>query len=113
MKFFTGLAWGQWFYGLMAGFIGGGANAVSSGVAANFLDPNDFAMGSTKGLQLMGLTFLGSGVISAAFYLQKHPVPDIITQTTVTTVTQPEPGTTVISKVQETEVKHAPPAEKP
>lgn len=105
MKFFQKLAWEQWIYSLMAGFIGGGANAVSSGVTASIIDPKDFAMGSPNGLKLMAGTFVGGGVLSAIFYLQKHPLPDIITQTTVTTVSQPEPGTTVISKVQETEVK--------
>jgi hypothetical protein len=40
------LNWGAWLYGLIAGFISGGAGSVTAGVAAIGIDPNSFNLTS-------------------------------------------------------------------
>lgn len=70
------LDWGNWIYGLLAGFIGGGASAVTSGVTVSYIDPKDWAIGSAHFYQLCTTMFLIHGGLSAFFYLKQHPVPD-------------------------------------
>ena len=75
-----------WLYGLVAALIGGGASAVSGGIAVTMIDPKDFGA-SWKTIQLMGVTFLISGMMNAFYYLKDSPVPKRITETTQTTTT--------------------------
>jgi hypothetical protein len=69
------LDWGNWLYGLFAGFIGGGAGAVVTGVTASMLVPDKLAVGSTKSFELIGVVFLVHGCISMAMFLQQNPLP--------------------------------------
>lgn len=71
------LEWGHWLYGLISGFIGGGASAISSFVANNFTDPKDFNLGSGLHHTLVnaGVNFLVAGGITAFAYLKQSPLP--------------------------------------
>ncbi len=73
------LDWGNWLYGLVAGFVGGGAGAVVSGVTASMLVPDRLAIGSSKFFVLIGIVFLAHGCISTMMYLQQNPLPKKIT----------------------------------
>ena len=72
------LKWGLWLYGLFAGFIGGGAGAFASGVAATWLAPESFGASQHFGhlLALIGITFFLSGLTHFFAYLAQHPLPD-------------------------------------
>lgn len=71
------LNWGLWLYGLVSGFIGGGAGAITSGFAGIYTDPEHFspAHGFRHLFTLMGITFLFSGGMTTAAYLAKSPLP--------------------------------------
>jgi hypothetical protein len=81
------LQWETWVYGLLAGFIGGGANAVIATFTACVIAPDKFNVGTQihNFLVLLGATFLTSGVLSAMAYLSKSPLPSIVTTTTTET----------------------------
>ena len=68
-----------WLRGLMAGFIGGGAGAVSSAVIAIGRTPHVYNLGDGlwNVLSLMFGTFLVMGLINAFAYLQKSPLPEL------------------------------------
>jgi len=65
-----------WLYGLVSGFIGGGATALVSwlgmagakSVGVNVPDLN---------LQAVGIIFLSGGIMAAAAYLKQSPLPKI------------------------------------
>ncbi len=69
----------RWLYGLLAGFIGGGASAVSSMFGPMFVDPAKFNFADAHGfgniLKTMGISFVVSGAISAFLYLKQAPLP--------------------------------------
>ena len=71
------LAWQSWLYGLVSGFIGGGASAVVSAFVLPNLDPKDFNFGSGlhRMLVAMGSFFLAHGLLVAAAFLAKSPLP--------------------------------------
>lgn len=96
------LDWPGWLLGVFGALISGGASAIAGGFGAIVIDPShDFTpgMGGTHHLlELMGVAFMFSGMISLAKFLQTHPVPDIITVETT--------QTTTVS--QKTEVKTTP-----
>jgi len=71
------LNWGVWLYGLVSGFIGGGASAVVSAFVLPNLDPQDFnfGVGLHKMLVAMGSFFLAHGILVAAAFLAKSPLP--------------------------------------
>lgn len=73
------LDWGSWLYGLMSGFIGGGAGAIGAGFAGIYTDPEHFnpANGLRHLLMLMGVTFVVGGVVTAVAYLKQSPLPQI------------------------------------
>lgn len=71
------LDWGGWVKGLIGAVISGGAGAVGSGISVTVLDKTH----DINTLEVMGLTFLVSGAVSLAKYLQQHPVPDDIPPT--------------------------------
>ena len=71
------LNWGVWLYGIVGGFIGGGAGAIGSAFGGIVTDPDHFnpAHGVRHLFILMGWTFVFSGAITAAAYLTKSPLP--------------------------------------
>lgn len=73
------LAWASWLYGLLGGMIGGGASSVVSGLSAVIITPHAYNLGGelTHTLKLVGLTFVGSGIISACLWLRQRPLPEI------------------------------------
>lgn len=99
MPSFIRLDWSSWLYGLIAGFIGGGAGAVVSGVTASMLVPDRLAFGGGKFFVLIGVVFLAHGAISTMMYLQQNPLPKQLTVTDEsakkTTVVEPDKTTTV------------------
>ena len=67
-----------WVLGVIGALISGGAGAVSSGFATIVVDPDHFNIGNGGThhlLEVMGITFLISGIVSMAKFLQIHPVP--------------------------------------
>ncbi len=82
-----------WFRGLVAAFIGGGAGAVASGFIAISQTPSEYNLrdGLHNLLVMILGTFLVSGIISTAAYLQRSPVPEL-------EVTQTESVTTTVTK---------------
>ena len=70
------LSWELWVYGLVSGFIGGGATAVVSagGLAAAHGSGIDVPV---LNLKAMGIIFLSSGITTALSYLAKSPLPPI------------------------------------
>lgn len=63
--------WRVWLHGLIAAFIGGGANAIAAAAIA----PDEFNLNT--GLRKLGILFLVSGILNAAGYLKQSPVPKI------------------------------------
>lgn len=65
------LDWGGWVRGVIGALISGGAGAISAGAATQFADPaHDISV-----FKVMWITFLVSGVVSLAKFLQITPVP--------------------------------------
>jgi len=71
------LEWGVWFYGLVSGFIGGGAGSIAAGFGGLITDPEHFspAHGVRHLFTLMGITFLISGIMTAMAFLKQSPLP--------------------------------------
>jgi hypothetical protein len=66
------LDWGGWVRGFVGALVSGGAGAVASGFGASLADPGH----DINIFKVMGFTFLISGVVSLAKYLQVTPVPE-------------------------------------
>ena len=99
------LDWSAWFYGIVAGFIGGGASAVISGFTVAVSDPKDYAVGTGKFFGLVFTIFISNGAISAFMFLKQNPLPRIRTVTTVETTTkQADPPAIVKTTVETTEM---------
>jgi len=100
------LDFGQWAYGLLAAFIGGGAGAFSGGLAAILVDPQDFNIYTSKFWALVSTTFVISGLTPFFAYLHNKPLPDIktVVKTVETTETAKKPPI-VVTTVQETSVE--------
>jgi len=68
-----------WFRGLVAAFVGGGAGAIASGFISVAQTPKEYNF--NDGLQNLAVmivgTFLLSGTVTAAAYLQKSPLPEL------------------------------------
>lgn len=105
MGFLTSLDWSNWFYGLFAGFIGGGSAAVTGALAASAIDSKDFGFGSSQSFKLMGAMFLMSAIKDTCLYLKQNPLPKIITVTTVETTEKLTPKATVVTTVEQTKVE--------
>lgn len=71
------LAWGEWIRGILGAFISGGAAGIGAATAVTAFDPSHDIVGIAL-LKVTGLTFVISGVVSLAKYLQNHPVPDAV-----------------------------------
>ncbi len=69
-----------WFWGLLSGFISGGAAAFTTGPIAALFAPTEFNLkaGLANLLWFMVTVFLQAGLMSAMFYLAKQPVPQLI-----------------------------------
>lgn len=100
---FGRLDWGNWLYGIGAGFIGGGSTAVTGAMALMVIDSKDFYLGGVKIWQVMGLMFVFSGVKDMMLFLAQQPLPKIITTvtTTETSVLPTRPPTTITKTVEE------------
>lgn len=75
--FWTGLDWDNWLYGLIKGFIGGGATSVYAAFGTMIVDPKDFAFGSSKSFQVMGWVFFFSALMSTFAFLSKSALPEM------------------------------------
>ncbi len=71
------LNWSGWAYGLVSGFIGGGTSSIGAAFGVMTTDFDHFNPGSGLRhlLWAMGSTFIFSGIITAAAYLSKSPLP--------------------------------------
>ena len=81
--------WGSWFYGLITAFVSGGAGAFGAVQGATMLAPQSFNLNGQIGnsLKLAVATFVMAGIGPFFAYLKNHPLPDVVSSTTVT-VTQ-------------------------
>ena len=70
-------SWTVWFHGVIAAFIGGGANAVVGVISAGWVMPDKVNTGEGlhTALTLMGVQFLIGAILSVAGYLKQSPVP--------------------------------------
>ena len=78
------LDWKGWGLGIMGAFVSGAAGAISSMSAVSLIggsDPDHKFASLPHVLEIGAATFLISGVISLAKYLQMHPVPEVPTPT--------------------------------
>lgn len=75
-----------WFWGLLAGFVQGGAAALSSGPTAALFAPTEFSIKTPDGFRnlwlFMIIVFVQAGLGGAMFYLAKTPVPQLIEDST-------------------------------
>lgn len=89
MPCFCQFDFSNWFRGIIAAFVQGGAAAVGSGVAVIVTDPQH-GMVSLNLLKIAGTTFIVSGTLGMFSFLAKVPVPPLKTvETTTTTVAPP------------------------
>ena len=72
------LDWKSWLYGLGAGAIGGGANAVIGGVTINVVDPVRFNTEAGAFWQIVVTLFLANAALSAFLFLKQSPLPPVI-----------------------------------
>lgn len=72
------LDWRSWLYGLGAGAIGGGSNAVIGGVSINLVDPAHFNTGAGVFWKIVVTLFLMNGALAAFLYLKQSPLPPVI-----------------------------------
>lgn len=97
------LEFGQWFKGLIAAFIGGGASAFSAGLSSMVVDPHDFTIYSAKFWKLIFGTFVISGLVPFFAYLHSKPVPDTKeVEVSTKTITQGDRIPIVIETSKET-----------
>ncbi len=76
------LDWRAWTLGWIGALISGGAGAIGVGFGAAVVDPEHFNV-TNGGLhhlgEVMAISFVISGIVSMAKYLQIHPVPVPVT----------------------------------
>ena len=96
-----GLDWAGWRLGFIRSLIQGGAHAVLGGVTISMYDPKDFGAANLLHTLYFTLFLFGfGGFMRLMFFLNDHPVADVVTsQTTVVdqhtevvTVKPPETG---------------------
>ncbi len=107
------LDWGQWAYGLIAAFIGGGAGAFASGLGSIIVDPVDFNPSSDKFWKLIITTFVIAGLAPFFAFLHQKPLPEIKTvEKTIQTTTPATPDSPkIVETVKETHLEAIPPPE--
>lgn len=105
----------DWFRGLVAAFVGGGAGAVSAGFSVIVQDPHDYNIYTRKLYTLMLTCFLINGLLSAMAFLHQRPVPELkMVKTTVETAKTEGKPTVTVRTVEETHVESMPmPKEEP
>jgi hypothetical protein len=98
------LDWGQWAYGLIAAFIGGGAGAFASGLGSIIVDPTDFNPSTDKFWKLIITTFVLAGLVPFFAFLHQKPLPDVRTveKTVQTTIQATADSPKVVETVKET-----------
>ncbi len=101
--FWSNLDWDNWVYGLVAGFLGGGAGAVVSGVVVSVRDPEHYNFASADFYILVFFIFVANGLLNFFAYLHQNPLPKAKVVTTTKTVTENPPVTTEVT-VEKTEV---------
>lgn len=69
------LDWSGWFSGVAGAFISGGASAIAASAAVSVSDPSHDIVGWAL-LKVAAITFVISGAVSLAKFLQTHPVPE-------------------------------------
>jgi hypothetical protein len=98
----------NWARGLIAAVISGGAGAISGGLAVTLQDPGHYNLQNHLGnvMGIMGTAFVINGLIGAAMYLTKSPLPEFKTVTTreEKTVVGP-PKTTTVTTREETHIE--------
>jgi hypothetical protein len=102
------LDFGQWAYGLVAAFIGGGSGAFSGGLASILVDPADFNIFTSKFWVLVMTTFFISGLVPFFAYLHQQPLPpEIKTVEKTTQITTPATADSpkIVETVKETHVE--------
>jgi len=102
-KFWSNLDWDHWLYGLLAGFLGGGAGAVVSGVVVSVRDPARYNFSSSGFYILVLSIFVANGLLNFFSYLHQNPLPAVRVVTTTETVNKTPPITTTVT-VQKTEM---------
>lgn len=101
----------DWLYGLFSGFISGGATAIVSTFGVSAIDPGDVNLQHPhKFFSIMGVIFIVSGVVSAANFLTKRPLPSVrvVTTTQQTTEVLADPPKKVVTTVAETHTETVP-----
>ncbi len=96
------LDWSSWIYGLVAGFIGGGAGAVSAAFGLILTDPNYNMANPRKLITVMVWTFVLPGLVAGLAYLKQNPLPTEIKTTIETTQVQQNPPAIVKTTVETT-----------
>lgn len=96
--------WGNWLYGLIAGLVSAGANAITTGTLLAMTDP-DHVFSSKFWVPILGM-FVLSAVKDAGLYLAQHPLPAIV-KTTVETTKKKSPTSTVVTTIETTEAVSA------
>ncbi len=102
------LDWGDWFYGAISGFIGGGAGAVYTGVAVSLYDPKDWGVSTGRFYGLVFGVFMVNGLLNMMAFLRTKPLPAVksVVTTTQTTAVQPgPPPVTVVTTIAESHVE--------
>ncbi len=103
---FGELDFGDWAKGLISAFVSGGATAVTGGAAVTMVDPDHFAVGTSKFIEVTAAMFLMSGTMSMFAFLRTKPIPDVKTITTaVATTVQAGLPPKIVTTVQETHVE--------
>ena len=71
------LDWSNWFKGIFAAIIGGGAGGVTSAISGSLVLPDQVNVhnGLHNMLLLMGTNFIVNGAMAMFFYLKQSPVP--------------------------------------
>jgi hypothetical protein len=100
------LDWSNWIYNLVWAFIGGGANAVTSGVVVSSFDPEHFNLHASAFYILVSAVFTVNGTLKFFATLAQQPLPKIETTTTTSVeTTQKKPEATVVTKTETVEKK--------
>ena len=92
-----------WLYGLVSGFIGGGATAAVSAGSIGIAHASGVDVPNLN-FKAVGIIFLSAGVSNALMYLSKSPLPPMVTVTeTTSTISQTEKTTVATKTVPESE----------
>jgi hypothetical protein len=85
---FGNIDFSDWFRGLVAAFVSGGAASVTAGFSVAIKDPEHFPVGSGNFYSVIWQTFIMAGVLGAMAFLRTKPIPDLKIVTTSVAVSQ-------------------------